>query len=185
MRLETIQRVLRCFVLSALLWAVGFGSAIAQSGFDRPGGDYASFSVRSGDPLACAQRCDQDGRCRAWTFAYPRTKNRAAVCWLKAQVPSRIEDACCISGVRGGGIAEPRPGAVEFGMDRFGGDYRNFDTVLHSDGALCAAACLLDGTCRAWTYARPGYVSAAPRCYLKNRVTTPQRKPCCISGVVR
>jgi hypothetical protein len=32
---------------------------------------------------------------------------------------------------------------------------------------------------------RPGYVGAAPVCYLKNHITRPVRKACCISGVVR
>ena len=45
----------------------------AQTGFDRPGGDYSNFAVRSGDPAACAARCERDGRCRAWSFSYPRT----------------------------------------------------------------------------------------------------------------
>jgi hypothetical protein len=32
---------------------------------------------------------------------------------------------------------------------------------------------------------RPGYVGSSAVCYLKNRITRPVRKPCCISGVVR
>jgi hypothetical protein len=39
--------------------------------------------------------------------------------------------------------------------------------------------------CRAWTYRRPGYGTAAARCYLKDAIKPPHRKPCCISGVVR
>ena len=50
----------------------------AQSGFDRPGGDYARFTVPSGDPAVCAARCDRDARCRAWTFSYPGTAAPAA-----------------------------------------------------------------------------------------------------------
>ena len=47
--------------------------ARAQTGFDRPGGDYARFTVPSGDPAVCSARCDRDARCRAWTFSYPGT----------------------------------------------------------------------------------------------------------------
>ena len=47
--------------------------AMAQTGFDRPGGDYTNFPVRSGDPAACAARCEREGRCRAWSFSYPLT----------------------------------------------------------------------------------------------------------------
>jgi hypothetical protein len=87
--------------------------------------------------------------------------------------------------VRGGGVIEPRDNKVEFGIDRFGGDYRSFETTPQNEGELCAAACQGEKRCRAWTYVRPGYAGAAARCYLKSRVTRPRRKPCCISGVVR
>jgi hypothetical protein len=50
----------------------------------------------------------------------------------------------------------------------------------------CQVACEAEEGCRAWTYLRPGYGQPPPAaCYLKNRITRPQRKPCCISGVVR
>src|SRR5690606_8601085 len=83
--------------LAALvLLAAGTPGARAQVGFDRPGGDYADFVVRSGDPAVCANRCDRDNRCRAWSFAYPTTFATRAVCWLKSSVPPRVESTCCI-----------------------------------------------------------------------------------------
>src|SRR5665811_2460085 len=84
------------------------GSAQAQSGFDRRGGDYLSFQIRNGDPAVCAARCERDAKCMAWSFSYPRTENALAICWLKNQVPSRLEDKCCVSGVRGAGVITPR-----------------------------------------------------------------------------
>jgi hypothetical protein len=159
--------------------------AHAQAGFDRPGGDYANFVVRSGDPAACAARCDRDPRCRAWSFSYPATLGPRAICWLKNRVPPRVEKSCCVSGVRGAGVVEPRDRGIEFGIDRLGGDYRSVEVSPDPTGAGCRAACEADGRCRAWTYVRPGYIGPAARCYLKDRVTRPRRKPCCISGVVR
>ena len=161
------------------------GQAQAQSGFDRIGGDYLSFQVRNGDPAVCAARCERDARCRAWSFSYPRTANTAATCWLKSEVPPRVEDKCCVSGIRGSGVIEPRKGPVEYSMDRLGGDYRNLDVAADSTGATCKAACEADNKCRAWTYVRQGYISLNARCYLKDRITRPRHKPCCISGVVR
>jgi hypothetical protein len=158
--------------------------AVAQTGFDRLGGDYMHFPVRSGDPAVCAARCDREARCRAWSFSYP-SAGAGAVCWLKTQVPQRVDDVCCVSGVRGAGVIEPKTGSVEFAIDRLGGDYRNFEVSADAQGAPCAAACQADGKCRAWTYVRPGYQGTAGRCYLKDKVKTPRRKPCCISGVVR
>ena len=160
-------------------------SAHAQSGFDRRGGDYTSFQIRNGDPSVCAARCERDARCRAWSFSYPRTENALAICWLKNRVPPRREDKCCVSGVRGAGVIEPRKGPVEYSIDRTGGDYRYFEVAPDTAGASCQAVCEAEGRCRAWTYVRPGYIGAAARCFLKDKITRPRAKPCCISGVVR
>ena len=177
----------RCRLCSGLLIALILPGlpARAQVGFDRPGGDYTGFPLRSADPALCAARCEHDARCRAWGFSYPVTESAAAVCWLKSRVPPRVAAPCCASGVRGTGVIEPRTGAFEFGFDRSGGDYRQFDTASEANGKTCKLACEAEPGCRAWTYARPGYVRASAVCYLKNRVTRPVRKPCCISGVVR
>jgi hypothetical protein len=163
----------------------GASPAFAQSGFDRPGGDYTSFTVRSADPAACAARCDRESRCRAWAFSYPLTDRAAAACWLKSRVTRPVESSCCVSGVKGSGVVEPRKGAVEYSTDRSGGDYRNIEVKPDAAGAACAEACKGDNRCRAFTYVRPGYIGAAARCYLKERVRPPRRKPCCVSGVVR
>jgi hypothetical protein len=160
-------------------------SAQAQLGYDRPGGDYLNFTIRSGDPAVCAARCEHDSRCRAWSFAYPRTKNVLATCWLKKKVPSRMPDDCCVSGVRGAGVIEPRRGEIEYSIDRHGGDFRSFDTTADPAGTPCRSACEAEHRCRAWTYVRPGYIGDAARCYLKSKIPRPRRKPCCISGVVR
>src|ERR1041385_8287292 len=168
-----------------LLLAASAVPSRAQIGYDRRGNDYTSFAVRNGDPSACAARCEHDARCHAWSFSFPRTSSGQAICRLKSKVPPREEDACCVSGVRGAAVIEPRQGPLEYSIDRFGGDYRFFDTAADASGAACKAACESDGHCRAWTYVRPGYISVSPRCYLKSRLTRPRAKPCCISGVVR
>ena len=161
------------------------GMAQAQTGYDRRGGDYTNFQIRSGDPAVCAARCERDARCRAWSFSFPRTVNTVATCWLKSKVPPPVEAACCVSGVRGAGVIEPQIGPTEFSMDRLGGDYRYFETPPDPTGAACKTACENDNKCRAWTYARPGYIAPTARCYLKEKITRPRQKPCCISGVVR
>jgi PAN domain len=165
--------------------AVAAGPAQAQTGYDRRGGDYLSFQIRNGDPADCAARCERDARCRAWAFSYPRTNSALATCWLKNKVPPRLEDKCCVSGVRGAGVIEPRKGPIEFSIDRTGGDYRNFETAADAEGVACQTACEHDNKCRAWTYLRPGYITPFPRCYLKDKIKPPRHKPCCISGVVR
>jgi hypothetical protein len=179
--------VVAVVVIAALVTAAVFGScALAQTGFDRPGGDYASAPVLSGDPAVCAARCERDRGCRSWSFSYPSASGEPAMCWLKREVVPRTRANCCVSGVRGAGVAEPRIGDSEFSIDRMGGDYRSFDTPPDPRGRACAAACQAEPRCRAWTYQRAGYGSASARCYLKDQIRPPhQQQPCCISGVVR
>lgn len=159
--------------------------AHAQANFDRPGGDYLSSPVPSGDPADCALVCERDRRCRAWSFNYPNETSRAALCWLKNSVPARIADDCCVSGVRGAGVVEPHNGAVETSIDRAGGDYRNLELKRGDSDEVCKATCVADNKCRAWTYARAGYVGREPHCFLKKEIKPPRRKPGFTSGVVR
>jgi hypothetical protein len=172
-------------LLSAAVAAAGAAPAAAQSGFDRPGGDYASAPVVSGDPAVCAARCEHDKSCRSWSFSYPSASGEPAMCWLKREVVPRAQASCCVSGVRGGAVIEPLLGEVEYSIDRVGGDYRSFEATTEPRGEACAAACQADSRCRAWTYRRPGYGTAAGHCYLKEAIKPPHRRPCCISGVVR
>lgn len=175
---------MRWIVLTCCLLVALAATAHAQVGFDRPGGDYSNFPVRSGDPAQCALRCERDAKCRAWSFTYP-TPEAGAVCWLKSQVPARVDHADSVSGVRGAAVIVPKKGPVEFGIDRNGGDYRSFEISPDPTGMTCKAACEADNRCRAWTYLRPGYGGAGARCFLKDKVKPPRHKPCCSSGVVR
>jgi len=180
-------RLLRaCLVTLAFLAAATVTRpALAQANFDRPGGDYLSSPVDSGDPADCALTCERDRRCRAWSFNYPTDIVGGAICWLKSNVPTRTQDNCCVSGVRGAGVVEPRNSATETSIDRTGGDYRNFDLKDGERDEACKAACIGDNKCRAWTYARPGYAGKEPHCFLKKEIKPPRRKAGFISGVVR
>src|SRR6202022_1630182 len=121
-------------LLRACLVTLAFSAAAtaarpaqAQANFDRPGGDYSSSPVATGDPADCALVCERDRRCRAWSFSYPTDTASGAVCWLKSNVPARVQDNCCVSGVRGAGVVEPRNSSEEISIDRWGGDYRSFE----------------------------------------------------------
>lgn len=149
-----LVRTLRSLGLAAFLSAAvaaGAVPACAQLGFDRPGGDYASAPVPSGDPAVCAARCEHDKACRSWSFSYPSASGEQAMCWLKREVVPRAKASCCVSGVRGGGVVEPSLGETEYSFDRIGGDYRYFETAPDPRGKACAAACKADSHCRAWT----------------------------------
>ena len=180
-------RLLRaCLATSAFLLAIhAMPPAQAQTNFDRPGGDYQSAPVPSGDPADCALTCERDRHCRAWTFSYPTDIASSAVCWLKSSVPARVPDNCCVSGVRGAGVVEPRNNAIESSIDRPGGDYRNLELKGGEGDEACKATCIGDNKCRAWTYARAGYAGREPRCFLKKEIKPPRRRAGFISGVVR
>ncbi len=171
-------------VLLAAVIAGGVTPALPQAGYDRPGGDYSSASVPGGDPATCAARCERDKACKSWSFSYPAS-GTPATCFLKREVVPPVASSCCVSGVRGAGVIEPQAGATEYSIDRYGGDYRSFETSADPTGKACAEACQSESKCRAWTYRRPGYGLAAPRCFLKETIKPPRRRPCCISGVVR
>ncbi|MFK4491141.1 PAN domain-containing protein [Bradyrhizobium sp. USDA 336] len=172
-----------CVVLLSLAFASA--PALAQTAFDRPGGDYFSTPVTSGDPEDCALLCERDRRCRSWSFNYPDVEGGSAVCWLKNTVPARVPGSCCISGVRGAGVIEPRVEGVETSIDRPGGDLRNFELKDGESVEACKAACTADNKCRAFTYARPGYTGREARCFLKKEIKPPRRKAGFTSGVVR
>jgi hypothetical protein len=183
---------MRAFVMSVAVLVLAVGGtttgvapALAQSGYDRPGGDYVNAPVLNGDPAVCATRCERDKSCRSWSFSYPSASGEPARCWLKHEVAPRVQSSCCVSGVRGAGVIEPRLGELEYSIDRVGGDYRSFEAPAEQRAKLCAAACQAETRCRAWTYRRPGYGTAAARCYLKDAIKPPRHRPCCISGVVR
>ncbi len=177
-------RMISVIVMLAAAAMAAASPARAQANFDRIGGDYLRTPVRSGDPADCALICERDRRCRAWTFSYP-TASDGAFCWLKSSVPQRIHSDCCISGVRGAGVLEPHVRGLEISTDRSGGDYRSFDVKGKGGEDQCKAACTGEAKCRAWTYARPGYVGREARCFLKKDIKPPRRRPGFISGVVR
>jgi hypothetical protein len=161
------------------------GPARAQSSFDRPGGDYLSSPVTTGDPADCALMCERDRKCHAWSFNYPTDPAVGAVCWLKSSVPARVQDNCCVTGVRGAGVVERVGGGVESSIDRAGGDYKSFDVKNDEGDEACRTACTADNKCRAWTYARPGYVGKEAHCFLKKDIKPPRHKAGFMSGVVR
>src|ERR1700743_3856235 len=136
-------RLLRaCLVLSVLSVAIAFTPpAQAQANFDRPGSDYQSSQVASGDPMECALACERDRRCRSWSFAYPTEIAGSAMCWLKNSVPARVPDSSSISGARCAGGVEPHNRGVETSIDRAGGDYRSFDLKSGEGDEACRLAC--------------------------------------------
>ena len=96
--------------------------------------------VMGGDPTVCAARCERDKNCKSWSFSYPAS-GAPAMCYLKREVVAPVASGCCVSGVRGAGVTEPQAAATEYAIDRYGGDYRSFETPADASGKACADAC--------------------------------------------
>ena len=68
-----------------------------MSNWDLVGYDYLSVSHVS-DAISCRATCDQEMRCRAWTFVSNRLTNDN--CFLKTGIPRLEDDPACTSGVK-------------------------------------------------------------------------------------
>jgi len=67
---------------------------------DRPGGDFAHFSLPVSDPRLCQGECAENGSCKAWSYVVPGGPpfQPQAQCWLKNSVTAEKADECCSSG---------------------------------------------------------------------------------------
>jgi hypothetical protein len=140
-----------------IVWPPGGGGGVLseERGFNRKGGDYASFRASTlGD---CQAACERDGRCRAYAYDL-----RESYCWLKAQVPPAQPSRDMVSGARGAGSGAGGSLSEQWGYDRRGGDYRDFRA---GSLGVCQRACEEERRCRAYSFdTRTG------ACYLKDQV---------------
>jgi hypothetical protein len=67
---------------------------------DRPGLNYRSFDLDVPEPKRCQRTCQDDPKCKAWTYVKPGVQGPKARCWLKSGVPPAKSAQCCISGVK-------------------------------------------------------------------------------------
>lgn len=88
--------------LCAFVLAAGEAAAQDETKFLRntmlQSGDYDSFRVDTGGRaaiFACAQACEKDARCQAWTFI-----STVQQCRLKREVGPQVTNSCCVSGLK-------------------------------------------------------------------------------------
>ncbi len=149
---------------------------------DRPGKDIGRLTLPTANPHLCKTRCENNSRCKAWTYVKPNTiQGPRPQCWIKHTVPSKRPNKCCISGVK---TNKPvAPGLAEWNIDRPGSDYKNFN-LPQPNAALCRNACTKEAKCKSWTYVKPNTTQGPnPRCWLKHAVPKPRKNNCCVSGV--
>ncbi|MBN9010963.1 MAG: PAN domain-containing protein, partial [Rhizobiales bacterium] len=95
----------------------------AAPGRDRPGSDYSSFNLPNANPGACANACNGDLNCKAWTYVNPGIKGPQARCFLKDAIPAEVAADCCVSGAKLPPPPPPLPPGAQNNRDRFGSDY--------------------------------------------------------------
>ena len=160
--------------------------AQAQANFDRPGGDYQSAPVPSGDPADCALVCERDRRCRAWSFNYPTDISQWRGLLAEEQRAgahrrmTAASPACAAPAWSSRAMARSKPRSTA----------RAAITAALSSSAASATrparqpapptTNAAPGPMRA-----PGYVGREAHCFLKKEIKPPRRKPGFTSGVVR
>ena len=88
-------------VLQRYKWveeAAGRAKMSIETNFDRPGGDYGRFGANTWE--ACAEACQNDAKCRAFTWVKPGVQAQSGVCWLKNSVPGGSGNTNTVSGVK-------------------------------------------------------------------------------------
>ena len=67
---------------------------------DRGGSDYKNFELVGANPGLCEKHCQNEQKCKAWTYVKPGLQGRQAKCWLKTQIPKAKVIANMVSGVK-------------------------------------------------------------------------------------
>jgi hypothetical protein len=143
----------------------------------------SSFRIRGGGSWEVCRDTNYRGPCR--TFANDQD-NLVSISW-NDQISSfrRVADV----GPGGPGGPGDGPGwgvgpGMRDGVDRPGGDYRDFE-MRRGDGgpAGCQRACADDNACRAWAFKRGDRFGDPSRCFLKGVVTAERPDRQIISGV--
>lgn len=80
---------------------------------NRPGPPYNKIILEKTEPALCATECENDKECKAFVYVKPGydtqiDKNKAA-CFLKKNIPAKVSDKCCVSGIKGIAQLNPNP----------------------------------------------------------------------------
>jgi PAN domain len=168
--------MLTCAVALAALTARA--EVTEEWGVDRRGDDYRNF--RANDLAQCKAACEQESLCRAYTFTVGEN-----VCYLKRGYGDSERRGGRVSGVKTSAAPSPPPVAApaappagplseEWGYDRPGNDYRDFQTPTL---AACKSACRDEVKCRAYAFNH-----RSGTCYLKHGASEHQANHLYASG---
>ena len=93
------SRFLLTLTLSSLLAAPAWAGTTREENVDRSGRDYRRFNPPAANPDLCRRACEEEDRCRAYTYVRPGVQGPQAVCYLKDRLPvAELDKPCCVSG---------------------------------------------------------------------------------------
>lgn len=129
-----------------------------EPGTDRYAADYKT--IGTGDPNACCLACEQDPKCRA--FSWVASQN---TCYLKSTAPAATSVSGITSGAKGNASSVSAQNrrcriAIDDNSDRYASDYKTLGT---DNPESCCLACDDDPKCRSFSW-----VTSQRTCYLKS-----------------
>ena len=155
--------------------AKGNNSITFDYDYQRPGGDYTSFTTSTAQE--CSRKCEASNHCQAFDFWESDHS-----CWLKDRSYPGQRRIGVISGEKkstysGNATAVATDMDVSYDTQRPGGDYTRFPA---DSAQQCAQRCVQDARCVAFDYTTVDYY-----CYLKTWSPPARRYRDIIYGVKR
>merc|ERR1719242_2169820 len=103
-------------------------------GYDYPGGDIRQIKDVA-TAAKCNNFCQEDDRCKSWTYGLKRKRSYTNVCFLKKELPLPRRNSCCISGAPGTGEKEPTQDAKDMPRSERNRDRREAEKLQKEKGA--------------------------------------------------
>ncbi|MEZ5924470.1 MAG: PAN domain-containing protein [Hyphomicrobiaceae bacterium] len=95
MRLSRMVRFAAGLVLAGIVAGGATPVSALERGQIRLGSDYDIFQTGSDDYKDCERACEEDSRCKSWTFL-----TKLGQCRLKHSVAPKFDNNCCVSDVK-------------------------------------------------------------------------------------
>ncbi|MEZ5921478.1 MAG: PAN domain-containing protein [Parvularculaceae bacterium] len=100
MRIRAIRFLVASFSVLAIVPGLAHAVVTSETNIDRAGSDYAGYDLDSANPALCKKACEDDSKCKAYTYVKPGVQGPKARCYLKSAAPAASVNNCCVSGVK-------------------------------------------------------------------------------------
>lgn len=132
----------------------------AEADTNRPGGDYRNFSLPDGNPALCAQACQDEQKCLAYTYVPPGNQT-SAHCWLKDSKPEKRTAAGLVSGTKPRISSRRGKMGVQVDHKRNVVAYAEYEMVSQNHN-VCRTLCGTLSSCESWTFVPSPHSTSRP-----------------------